>query len=84
VHYERLPKFRIGDRRLERRCVLSGGDDYELIFTARPGANMAAIARALGLKLTCVGAIVKRRGLRIFDAQGRTIESGRGFDHFAK
>jgi len=84
VHYERLPKFRIGDRRLERRCVLSGGDDYELIFTARPGANIAAIARALGLRLTRVGSIVRRRGLRILDAQGRPMQAARGFDHFAR
>jgi thiamine-monophosphate kinase len=83
VRYVRLPKFRIGDRRLERRCVLSGGDDYELIFTARPGASIHAIARALRLRLTCVGAIVRRRGLRILDAQGRTLKAGRGFDHFA-
>ena len=83
VQYERLPKFSIGDRRLERHCVLSGGDDYELIFTARPGASIDAIARALRLRLTCVGSIVRRRGLRILDAQGRTMKAARGFDHFA-
>jgi thiamine-monophosphate kinase len=84
VHYESLPKHRIGNAKLERRCVLSGGDDYELIFTARAGARVDAIARALRLKLTRVGSIGRRRGLRILDANGRRIATARGFDHFAK
>jgi thiamine-monophosphate kinase len=79
VEFERLPKF----PGASTHQVLSGGDDYELVFTARPGANIGAIARALRLRLTCVGSIVRRRGLRILDARGRTIQAGRGFDHFA-
>ena len=79
VEYERLPKF----RGAHRNHVLSGGDDYELIFTARPGARIDAIAKALDIRLTRVGAIVKGRGLRILDARGRTMKAGRGFDHFA-
>lgn len=87
VHYELLPKHPIRDPQLERRCVLSGGDDYELIFTtpARVGAvsRVRAIARTLGLKLTRVGSIGGRRGLRILDAHGRPMKIGRGYDHFA-
>jgi thiamine-monophosphate kinase len=84
VHYDSLPKHRIGDAKLERRCVLSGGDDYELIFTARAGARIEAIARSLGLKLTRIGSIAKGRGLRILDTNGRRVVPVRGFDHFAK
>jgi len=85
VDYELLPKFRIRDPQLERSCVLSGGDDYELVFTARAGsaARVDAIAKALRLKLTCVGSIGGRRDLRILDANGRRMKVGRGFDHFA-
>ena len=83
VRYDRLPKFRICDPGLQRRCVLSGGDDYELVFTARPGARVDAIARALGLRLSRVGSIERRRGLRILDARGRAMRAGRGYDHFA-
>jgi thiamine-monophosphate kinase len=79
VAYERLPRF----PGASARHVLSGGDDYELIFTARPGKNIAAIARALRLRLARVGSIVGRRGLRVLDARGRTIQAARGFDHFA-
>ncbi len=83
VHYEMLPKYRIADPKLERRCVLAGGDDYELVFTARPGAKIAAIAKALNLKLTRVGAIGRQQGLRILDSRGGPIRAGRGYDHFA-
>lgn len=84
VHYELLPKFRIPDPKLERRCVLSGGDDYELIFTARAGnsARINAIAKALNLRLTRVGSIGRRRDLRILDARGGRMKVERGFDHF--
>jgi thiamine-monophosphate kinase len=84
VQYESLPKHRIGDAKLERRCVLSGGDDYELIFTARAGASVEAIARALKLRLTRVGSIGKGRGLQILDRNGRRMVPARGFDHFAR
>ncbi len=83
VHYETLPKYRIRDAKLERRCVLSGGDDYELVFTARAGARIGAIARSLKLRLTRVGSIGRRRGLQILDADGKRMNVGRGFDHFA-
>jgi thiamine-monophosphate kinase len=83
VRYDALPKHRIPDRKLEQRCVLSGGDDYELIFTARAGARVDAIARALRLKLTRVGSISRQRGLQILDVGGRRVRAGRGFDHSA-
>jgi len=85
VDYELLPKFGIRDPKLERRCVLSGGDDYELLFTARAGfsARVDAIAKALHLRLTRVGSIDRRRDLRILDGKGRRMKVERGFDHFA-
>jgi len=63
--------------------VLSGCDDYELIFTARAGARVEAIARALKLRITRVGSIGKGRGLQILDRNGRRVVPARGFDHFA-
>jgi thiamine-monophosphate kinase len=82
VHYDMLPKHGIRDPKLEKRCVLSGGDDYELVFTAHAGARIDAIGRALKLRLTRVGSIGKRRDLRILDANGRQMKVERGFDHF--
>jgi thiamine-monophosphate kinase len=86
VRYAELPKFRIADAALERRCVLAGGDDYELAFTA-PAAARAAIeklAAPLGVALTRVGAIqAGAPRLQLLDAEGREIEVPAGFDHFA-
>jgi len=86
VHYQMLPKFKMKERKLERRCVLSGGDDYELVFTAPAGAGtrIQAVARALRLNLAQVGSIDAGRGLRILDASGRPMRPARGFDHFGR
>jgi len=89
VQYERLPKFaafaRIGEPELERACVLSGGDDYELVFTAPPRERppLEALARELSVPLARVGEIrAGSRSLSVVDAQGRQIAVPRGFDHF--
>ena len=89
VHYDRLPKCtafaRVAQPELERQCVLSGGDDYELVFTAPQGARAAieGVARETGVPLTRVGTI--RPGeptLSIADGHGNEIPVARGFDHF--
>ncbi len=75
-----------GERDLALACLLAGGDDYELAFTA-PGAARAAIdklAAPLGVALTRVGSIREGRPrLRVVDAQGRALDVATGFDHFA-
>jgi len=90
VHYDLLPKCRafarVAQPELERKCVLSGGDDYELVFTAPQDARaaLAALASEIGLALSCVGCI--RPGepaLVILDAQGTEIVVERGYDHFS-
>jgi len=71
---------------VQRQCVLAGGDDYELLFTAPPAQREAVLAagRRAGVALTCCGAIVAGRALRIVDAAGRDLPpSWPGFDHFA-
>lgn len=71
------------DRRVA--LALSGGDDYELLFTARPErrADVSAIGGALGLRLSRIGRIDAEPGLRLFAADGRPMRiHARGFDHF--
>jgi thiamine-monophosphate kinase len=66
--------------------VLSGGDDYELAFTAAPArrAEIEALSQRLKLPLARVGSIVPGApALAVLDAQGRPVAAGRGFDHFA-
>lgn len=73
-------------RALALELVLSGGDDYELVFTA-PAARRTAVqsaAQASGVKVTCIGQIDANPGLRLVDAQGAPIANTFGsFDHFA-
>lgn len=57
--------------------ALSGGEDYELLFTARESAEAAALG-------TRIGEIVEGTGSQVLDAAGRAIELGRGgFSHFS-
>ncbi len=66
-------------------CVLAGGDDYELAFTAAPQqrAAVAAAASASATPVTRIGRIEAAPGVRVHDAQGMPIEGDwRAFDHF--
>ncbi len=89
VHYAQIPRHavfaRLGNAELERNCVLSGGDDYELIFTAPQArrAEIEAVAADLGLPLTRVGYVQKGDArLVLVDAGGAAMPVPGGFDHF--
>ncbi len=74
------------DAPLLRRCVLSGGDDYELVFTAAPAqaAAVTAASQASGTPVRRIGRIETQTGLRLVDAHGQLVSSaGQSFDHFA-
>jgi thiamine-monophosphate kinase len=72
---------------LQRECGLSGGDDYELVFTA-PAAAREAVQRAAQTSATLVtriGCIQAESGVRLVAADGQAISSSifKSFDHFA-
>lgn len=72
---------------LERDCLLAGGDDYELLFTAPASrdSNIAALAGTLQLPLTRIGQITAGPPgeLVVCDDDGSVITpERRGFDHF--
>jgi len=65
-------------------CILAGGDDYELVFTAPAGKreDIVKIAAQLDLRLSRVGHILPEPGLRILN-RGKPMPLARaGFDHF--
>jgi thiamine-monophosphate kinase len=69
-----------------RGLALSGGDDYELVFTAAPTARDAVMhaGQASGTPVARIGAIESAPGLRIVDALGVPVaQRFEGFDHFA-
>jgi len=71
--------------------VLTGGDDYELVFTASPDSANAieAISRDLGLPLTDIGRMHvptsgdERPRVNIIGSDGRQLELAHGgYQHF--
>ncbi|MEZ7846853.1 MAG: thiamine-phosphate kinase [Polaromonas sp.] len=67
-------------------CVLSGGDDYELLFTAPPSAAAALQAAALqsATPIHCIGRINAAPGLQLLDDHGRALAMHfTSFDHFS-
>jgi thiamine-monophosphate kinase len=78
----------------QHQAVLTGGDDYELLFTAPPQARAAVgtVGDELGLSLQRVGEIVlaapsapSPANIEVLDGQGRplAISQLQAFDHFA-
>lgn len=72
---------------LERDAWLSGGDDYELVFTSPPSCRSAidALAGQLQLALTRIGSIAAgvAGAIDLRDAEGNPLAiHRRGYDHF--
>ncbi|MBK7001204.1 MAG: thiamine-phosphate kinase [Rhodoferax sp.] len=76
------------------RCVLAGGDDYELVFTAPPAQRAAvqAASAASHTPVTRIGQIDAQKGLRLLGTDGLPLANTNtntntntftGFDHFA-
>ncbi|MCC7218807.1 MAG: thiamine-phosphate kinase [Burkholderiales bacterium] len=78
-------RLRDDERDLALACLLAGGDDYELLFTAPPSARarLAAIAVELSLPITRIGRIVAGTGLVVRGEDGTPLaELPQAFDHF--
>jgi thiamine-monophosphate kinase len=91
LRYAALPRSRAlracADVRLAEECLLAGGDDYELAFTASPDARkrLEALAAELGLALTRIGSVSDGEPGRVsvYDAVGNIMPiAHKGFDHF--
>lgn len=90
VEYELLPRSaevrKIEDGKRQARLVLSGGDDYELVFTAPQAkrGELEALSSELKLPLSRVGSIQSGESkLQVIDGRGAPMAVERGFDHFA-
>ena len=68
------------------KMVLSGGDDYELAFTAPPTARQAVQAASASSQtpVTRIGVIQSQPGLRLVGGDGQPVAASfASFDHFA-
>ncbi len=66
-------------------CLLAGGDDYELCFTAPmiKREKLESLSNELFVPLTRIGSITRGVGLTVQDTQGSAIELEEpGYDHF--
>jgi thiamine-monophosphate kinase len=88
-----IPRSKALDRQLASsahdialQCLLAGGDDYELCFTAAPlhDRRVVALAIELGLELRRVGTVAAEPGLVVQDSSGRPLAPlPQAYDHFA-
>ena len=65
-------------------AAMTGGDDYELVFTAHPDntKELDGIAAALGVGITAVGHVEASVGVRVTGAAGQLLAVERlGFQH---
>lgn len=66
-------------------CILSGGDDYELCFTAPSNRHgeLLQISARLQLPLTRIGTVVAGHGCFVHDGAGNPLDiKAQGYDHF--
>jgi thiamine-monophosphate kinase len=75
------------DAALAQECLLAGGDDYELVFTAPTSkrTQIEAAGKDLEVPLALIGvAVAGDPVVRLRDGRGKLISIPRkGFDHFA-
>ncbi|MDE1949586.1 MAG: thiamine-phosphate kinase [Burkholderiales bacterium] len=70
---------------LQRECLLAGGDDYELLFTAPRSRREAVLeaAAAANTEVSRCGTIDAGEALRVVDARGAVVAMPwQGYDHF--
>jgi thiamine-monophosphate kinase len=78
-----IPRATIDKNRepVNLRFALHGGDDYELLFTARHGRRIPS--KICGVPLTCIGEIARGRRISIITGTGkRTPLKPGGWQHF--
>lgn len=85
VEAARVPLSAAAASMQDLTTVLTGGDDYELLFTAPPEATapLNALSGALGLRLSAVGRIIAGDGVTVLGVDGRALALGAGgYRHF--
>lgn len=86
IEWPRVPiddALRSQQEALQRRLALSGGDDYELLFTAPPERRQEVLAAGSATGVTCIGTIRPTGGLVVVDGDGRPVDTGAAFEHFS-
>jgi thiamine-monophosphate kinase len=80
-----IPRASVGKppREVDLDLALHGGEDYELLFTARPGKRIPA--QIAGVALTQIGSITRSRLILVRNLKGVAYQlEPRGWEHFRK
>lgn len=80
-----IPRARVGKpaREVDLDLALHGGEDYELLFTARPGKRVPALIA--GVALTCIGQVTRQQLILLRNLKGIAYElEPRGWQHFQR
>lgn len=86
LNLESIPLPDINDIEQARHYALSGGDDYELVFTVAE-ENQQALNELISeseLKITHIGRVVAQQGVQVVDENGNPIKTNKaGYQHFS-
>ncbi len=91
VEFDRIPlskevRKHISERPDSKQLPLSGGEDYELLFTSpeEKSTDVARLSKELGLGITPIGRITdSAQKLTVLDVDGKPMDlRSRGFTHF--
>jgi thiamine-monophosphate kinase len=80
-----IPRARVGKpaREVDLDLALHGGEDYELLFTARPGKRVPK--QIAGVAIAHIGQIVRGRRIFVKNENGVAVElEPRGWEHFRR
>ncbi len=72
--------LKLSDNPLE--TILTGGDDYELLFTAELKTDVEELSRQAGVQVTRIGEVTEGRDLIVYDRTGAPLSlSNLGYQH---
>jgi len=79
-----IPLANIENKDDALRYALTGGDDYELIFTVEKSkqADLDALKKEIDFDITCIGEVVKTKGVQLFENSKLVERPKTGFQHF--
>jgi len=87
LYLESIPLPDINDVEQARDYALSGGDDYELVFTVEE-KNQLALNKLISdsdLNITCIGEVVEQLGVRVLGLNNQIINTAKsGYQHFSE
>ncbi len=83
IHCDDYLRTRLNDGNIQQ-CILAGGDDYELLFTAPKSQrdHIQQLSQQLELPISLIGEATPQLGLVVSHHQQTLDITKKGFDHF--